>query len=84
MGALIQEKKALIRQAQRNPALAPTLQVQIDEIDRKLEAKVNQSDQNHLRVFYRMAKQLLPSEVFNKLDDVTSTRVHNHTQKTKH
>ncbi len=84
MGALITEKKALMRQAQRNPALAEALQVQIAEIDSKLDAKVNQSDQNHLRVFYRMAKELLPREVFNKLEDISSTRVHNHTQKSKY
>ena len=83
MSALIHERKSLIKQTQQYPALKNTLEIQIAEIDQKLAAKVNQSDQNYLRVFYRIAKENLPNEVFEHLHNIASTRVHNQSQKKK-
>ena len=78
MGALTQEKKVLRRQLATNPALKPVLESKIAEIEKQLDSRVNQHDQNFLRTFYKTAKESLPSAVFNRLEDISSTRQHNH------
>lgn len=83
MTALLHERKALVRQINKNPALADQLNLQIAEIEKKLTAKVSESDQNFLRMFYRIAKEGLPEAVFNRLEDISSSRQDNHFKKTK-
>ncbi len=78
MKDLIQEKKVLQRQIAKNPALKTALDLQIAEIDKQLDSRVNQHDQNFLRTFYKTAKAGLPTEVVNRLEDIASTRQHNH------
>lgn len=78
MKTLINERKALQKRINKDPALKEALDPQIAEIDKILESRVNQHDQNFLRTFYRTAKEGLPNEVFNRLEDVSSTRQHNH------
>lgn len=74
MSDLINEKKRLLKRIRFNPELEKSLYPEVEEIERKLEARVNKNDTNFLRIFYRNAKNGLPVEVFNRLEDVSATR----------
>lgn len=76
---LIAEKKELQRSQHRSHAI----QNRIDEIDKKIEQKTNQTDQNFFRTFFRTAKEQLPTELFNKVEGIASTRQNNYQSGTK-
>ena len=78
MSELVHQKKALIKRRESNPSLEMAINAELDLIEQKIMSRVNKSDQNFLRVFYKTAKEHLPSHVFAKIEGVASTRRHQH------
>lgn len=75
---LIKSKKDLIKRRSNDPALDLAINSQIEKIEAMIMSRVNKNDQNLLRVFYKTAKEMLEPSVFNKLEDVASTRRYFH------
>ena len=78
MSDLIKSKKDLIKQRKNDPALDLVLEAQIEKIDSMIDSKVNKSDQNYLRNYFRLSKEHLRKDVFEKLADMAGTRQHFH------
>jgi len=78
MSDLVREKKLLAKQLITAPERKAEIELKMAEIDRKLISRVNKSDQNFLRVFYKIAKESLEPSVLTHLEGVASTRRHNY------
>lgn len=75
---LVHKKKALIKRRESNPSLEMAINAEIELIEKKIMSRVNKSDQNFYRVFFKTAKEYLPPHVFAKIEGVASTRQHQH------
>lgn len=77
MQGLVHCKKQIVSQLKDNidPEINQDLQRRLDEISRRIDQKTNRHDQNFFRTFYRMAKEGLPAAVFDRLEDITHTRM---------
>ena len=78
MTDLTKAKKDLIKRRSNNPLLDAAINAQLERIEQQIASRVNRSDQNYFRTFYKQAKEDLPEDVFNKLEGVASTRQHFH------
>lgn len=82
---LVHCKKIVTSQLKENtdPELNLVLHEQLEEISRRIDQKTNRHDQNFMRTFYRIAKEGLPSAVFDRLEDVTHTRMKQRSEQNK-
>lgn len=78
MSDLIKSKKDLIKKRKNDPALDLAINAQLEQIESMIWSRVNKSDQNLFRVFYKTAKEMLEPGVFNQLEGVAGTRQHFH------
>lgn len=76
MTDLIKAKKDLIKRRSNNPLLDAAINAQLERVEQKITSKVNRSDQNYFRTFYKQARESLPEDVFNRIEGVASTRQH--------
>ncbi|WP_151825582.1 hypothetical protein [Acinetobacter ursingii] len=85
MQGLVHCKKIVTSQLNEtnSPEINLVLQQRLDEISRRIEQKTNRHDQNFMRTFYRIAKEGLPSAVFDRLEDVTHTRMKQRSEQSK-
>ena len=78
MADLTKAKNDLIKRRSNNPLLDAAINAQLERVEQQIAARVNRSDQNYFRTFYKQAKEDLPEDVFNKLEGVAITRPHFH------
>ncbi|WP_394661420.1 hypothetical protein [uncultured Acinetobacter sp.] len=84
MQGLVHCKKQIVSQLKdTDPEINQDLQRRLDEISRRIDQKTNRHDQNFFRTFYRMAKEGLPAAVFDRLEDITHTRMKQRSEQSK-
>lgn len=78
LSALLQHKRTLLRKRKNNPEMEQALDANIADLDKKITARLNASDKRFHTNFYKIARTELTPEVLEKIENIASTRTHQH------
>lgn len=74
---LFNRKKDLLKSTE----ITQEIKNELNDLERQIDQRINRSDQNFFRTFYRTAKEQLTGELFNTVEGIASTRVNDYQKK---